>query len=359
MVLGLDASRMAGPRTGVGRYLEYLLGSWSTEQMPFERVELFSPAPLSGLPNGSRFHVSVLPSRGPGGWWQTTRLRPRAAGVDLLFAPYTIPPGYRGASVVSNLGILEGRHRMPGARAKLRSQHFAYSARHADAVIANSETTKAGLVEHFGVRPNKVTVIWPGVDTTTFRPAVAGEEQAEGPPYLLYVGKLSLRRHVPELLEAFAEVAAGRPDLQLVFVGPNAGSVPLDEIVTRLGIEAAVTHVEHLDQGELATLYRGALGFVLPTAQEGFSATILEALASGCPVLTVEHSALSEAGLDQAALTVPDARRETLAAGLKRLVDDEPERARLRAAGPRHASGFSWQETAAKTMDVLAEVARR
>jgi len=364
----MDASRMAGRRTGVGRYLEYLLESWSAQPMPFDRIELLSPTPIGGVPNGARFQVRVMASRWPGGWWQTTRLRPCASKLDVLFAPYTIPPGYRGRSVVSNLGILEGPNRVPGVRAQLRSWHFAHSARRADAVIANSQTTKSGLVEYFGVPAEKVTVVWPGVDEA-FRPPAKGEEEAIraaaggfiGQPdqYLLYVGKLSLRRHVPELLEAFAEVAAGRPDLRLLFVGPNSGNVPLAETVSRLRLDGSVRHIQHLDQDDLALLYRGALAFVLPTAQEGFSATILEALASGCPVLTLDHSALREAGLDEAVLTMPDARPETLAHALRRVVEDAGRRAQLSQRSPQYAKAFSWEKTARETMEVVTRVAQR
>jgi glycosyltransferase involved in cell wall biosynthesis len=366
MVLGMDATRMVGKRTGVGRYLEYLLAWWSAQPLPFERVELFSPAPIQGAPDGPRFEQRVLPSRGPGAWWQTTRLRRRGSGLDVLFAPYTIPPGYAGRSVVSNLGILEGPNRMPGLRARLRSRHFAYSARRADAVIANSETTKAGLVQYFRVPEQKITVVSPGVHAA-FRPEREGEREdieaaarhilGEAAPFLLYVGKLSVRRHVPELLEAFAEVAVRNPGLRMLFVGPLADNVRFAETVSRLHLEQAIRHIDYLERDELALLYRAALAFVLPTAQEGFSATILEALASGCPVLTVDHSALREAGLEEGVVALPDSRPETLRAAIDGLVDDEPGRRRLSERGPRFVTAFSWEENARRTMEILAEVA--
>jgi glycosyltransferase involved in cell wall biosynthesis len=368
VVLGLDASRLAGQRTGVARYLEYMLRFWSAPDTPVDRIELFSPSPLEGVPEGSSFRHRVEPSRGPGSWWQLTRLRPKASEIDVLFSPYVIPPGYRGRSVVSNLGILAGSNQSPGLRARGITWHHALSARNADVVIANSDATKDDIVRYFRVSPEKVTVIWPGVDEL-FRPPRADEQErigaaveralGERAPYVLYVGKLSERRNVPGLLEAFARVRAERPELRLLFVGPNTWGIPLESTAERLRLNGAVRHVEHLDHEALAPLYRGARAFALPTEQEGFSATILEAMASRCPVLTLDHAALRESGLDEAALVVRDASADTLADALGRLVKDEALRDRLADRGVEKAAGFSWAETARRTMDVIVEVARR
>lgn len=368
MILGVDAYRAAGPRCGVGRYLEYLLHAWAGRDLPFDTVRVFSPQPLEAPPVDERFAFEPLTGRSTGIVWQARRLRPRLRDVDVLFAPYTTPPGYRGPAVLSNLGIYEGTHAgtFPGWRSRARSWHFGDSARRASAVIANSASTKSDVCRFYDVPQERVSIVWPGVDPR-FRPA--GEE-GQGPamavaerhlgtraPYFLFVGKLSLRRNVPALLEAFAAVIADRPELHLLLVGPNPGIVDLAGEVARLGLGGSVHHVEHLDQDELALLYRGAQAFVLPTAHEGFSFTILEALASGAPVVTLDHVPLHEGGLAEATLTVPDARAETLAGALARLADDEALRADLRRRGPLQAAAFSWEENAARTMDVLADVA--
>lgn len=368
MILGVDAYRAAGERCGVGRYLEYLLHAWAGGDLPFSQVHVFSPEPLEAPPVDERFTFEPLTGGSKGIMWQERRLRPRLRDVDVLFAPYTTPPSYRGPAVVSNLGIYEGAHAetFPGWRSRARSWHFGHSARRARAVIANSASTKTDVCRYYGVPDERVSVVWPGVDPR-FRPereeehelarATAERHLGTSAPYFLFVGKLSLRRNVPALLEAFAAVRADRPELQLLLVGPNPGIVDLDAEVARLGLGDSVQHVDHLDQDELALLYRGAHAFVLPTAHEGFSFTILEALASGAPVITLDHVPLHEGGLADATLTVPDAQAETLAGALARLADDEELRADLRRRGPLQAAAFSWDENAARTMDVLADVA--
>jgi glycosyltransferase involved in cell wall biosynthesis len=368
MVVGVDAHRAAGVATGVGRQLEYLLRSWSRQQIPFEEVRLFSHAPLSSAPENGRFTVEVLPSASPSIWWQATRLRPRASNVDVFLSPYTLPPGLRRPSVVSNFGIYEGDLAIPGWRSRARSWHFARSARRADAVIANSASTKADLVRFYGIPAEKITVIWPG-SYDPFRPMREGEEAlvrtaaervlGEAAPYYLFVGKLSHRRNVPALLEGFADVAQGHPEMRLLLVGANTAGVPLGEIVDRLGIRAHVRHLEHLEHETLALLYRGARAFVLPTEHEGFSGTIPEAVASGCPVVTLDHAALREAGLRDGVLTIRDAAPGTLADVMKRLAEDDDLRAELADRARRCGKQLPALDDHARAVaDVLIRVAR-
>jgi len=368
VILGVDASRLTGPRTGVGRYLEYLFREWSRIELPFERVRLFSPAPIDKLPDDPRFELAVLPSGRPGLWWNAAKLRRRAADVDVMFAPYVLPPLLRGRAVVANLGVLEGPHADRSLRARGRSQHYAWSARRADVVLVHSANTKADVVGYYGVPEEKVFVVHLGVDEV-FRPAQEGEDELIGAlverllgrqvPYFLFVGKLSSRRNVPALLEGFAQIAEMRPDLHLLLVGPNTGTPELHTIVTRLGLDGRVRHLDHLEHSALALLYRGARAFVLPSTQEGFSATIVEALASGCAVLTVKHDALEEGSIEEAVLAVDEATASSLAAALARLDDDDELRERLRELGPRYVRRFSWQQTAQLTMDVLERTAAK
>lgn len=351
----------------MGRDLEHLLESWSRQELPFERVRLFAPAPVPVVPADDRFRLEVLAARRPGLWWGLRHLRPKARELDVLYAPYVIPPGYRGRNVVLNLGIYEGPFAIPGWRSRLHSLRFAHSARNADAVIANSASTKADLVRYYRIPPEKITVVWPGV-ARRFRPLQPGEEElvevavqrvlGERAPYFLFVGKTSGRRNVPALLEAFAAISGDRPALRLLLLGPGSKAGPLADLIARLGIRHAVRHVEWVEHDDVALLYRGARAFVLPTEHEGFSATIPEAMASGCPVLTIEHAALVEAGLTEGVLALPSADPSVLAEGLARLADDDELCAQLARRAPNLAAPLSWDETARKMMNVLGTVAR-
>lgn len=369
MILGVDAGRAVGHRTGVGRNVQHLLAAWAREELPFELVRVFSPAPLDDVAEDARFRFEVLPGPRSELAWQALRLHRAAADVDVLFGQYTLPPGWRGRGVVDNLGIYEGRFAIPGWRARGRSWHMAASARRADRVIANSESTKADVVRFYRVDPARIVVVWPGA-AREFRPARPDDEDAIGAavvralggrerPYFLFVGKLSARRNVPALLEAFANVCGRHPEFGLLIVGPNTSSVPVESLVSRLALDGSVRHVPFLGVAELALLYRGAHAFVLPTEHEGFSHTIPEAIASGCPVVTVDHAALGDAGLRESVLVLPEPSPRLLAEALERTISEPGLRERLVRSGLEASKRLSWDATARATMDVLAQVASR
>ena len=368
MNLGVDASRAVGSSTGVGRYLEYLLREWARIELPFQRVHVFSHGPTGVVPLADeRFVQEILPARRAGIVWQQRRLRSAANAMDVFFAPYSAPLGLATPLVVANLGIYEGALALPGLRARLQSRHFARSARHAEAIVANSASTRDELVRHYGIDEGRVTVVWPGVDER-FRPCTPRDERegagvvdailGDAGQYLLFVGKLSARRNVPQLLEAFARIVAAAPGTRLLLVGPDTSGVDVPERARTLGVERVVTHVEHVDQDTLAHLYRRAAVFVLPTLAEGFSFTIPEALASGVPVVTVRHDALTEAGLDGCVVALDTPEPEPLAAAVLDLLADPAHAHRLREAGLETARGLSWEQNAGSTMRIL-EAARR
>jgi glycosyltransferase involved in cell wall biosynthesis len=362
VILGVDAGRAVGERTGVGRYVLHLLSAWSRAELPFETVRVFSYAPLEGFPDDPRFRYEVLPGSASELVWQPLKLRVAANGVDVLFGQYTLPLGFRGRGVINNLGIYEGALAIPGWQARVRSWHQKVSARKADAVIANSESTKDDIVRFYGVDPARISVVWPGSAADDYRPAQPGDERPDpfgDAPYFLFVGKLSKRRNIPALVEAFAQVNRAHPEFRLLIVGPNTSGVPVEELFSQFGVADVARYEPFLGSDSLAPLYRFAHAFVLPTEHEGFSGTIPEAIASGCPVVTVDHAALADAGLREAVLAVPTPDPKLLADAMTRTIAEPGLRERLAAAGLEVSKRLTWEQCARGTMDVLERVARR
>ena len=357
MILGVDAQRMAGPRTGVGRTVESLLAAWSKQNHPFERVRVYSREPVE-LPDDPRLEPIVAPGAGPGIAWYATTLRRATRADDVLVGPYTLPPFPRVRTVVYNLGLLEGPGAFGGLRARGHWRHYRHSARHADAVAAVSQRTADDVVRHFDVDRERIEVVWPGHETV-FAPGPG--TAPDDAPFLLFVGKLSARRHVPELIEAHRLLRRERPGLRLLVAGPNTSGVALGA--------PGVEHHPHVGQAALAELYRRAAAFVMPATIEGFSLTIMEAMASGCPAVTLSGAHLgvleyldANAPADRAAaITEASAPTpEALAAALAALLDDPAERAARAAAGLRCAAAFpTAQGSAAQLMALLARVATR
>ncbi len=174
------------------------------------------------------------------------------------------------------------------------------------------------------------------------------------------MGKLSPRRHLPELLAAFDRVAADHPDLHLLVVGPNTWNIPVDEIAAGLASGPRVRRVDYLDHETLAALYRASIALAMPTTKEGWSIPIREALACGCPVVTVEGPWLDLDRAREAVISLPEPAVELLAEAMRRVVEDTGTRADLRERGLRVAAGFPSHERRARTViDLLAEIAAR
>jgi glycosyltransferase involved in cell wall biosynthesis len=260
---------------------------------------------------------------------------------------HVIPPAWRGPSILT-VQDLSFEH-FPELMS--RSDRFYFrtflprSARRADRVLTGSEWTKRDIVERYGVPAERIVVTPYGVDAA-FSPEGA---RREGPPYMLFVGALQERK-APDLALLALEKLDG--DLRLVFAGPDRG---LGEVLPlsakAMGLENRVEFTGHVEREELAALYRGAACLVFASRYEGFGLPVLEAMASGTPVVAVRSSSIPEVAGGAAVLVERDA--EELAAGIERAIS---ERDRLAAAGLERAAQFSWAETARRTAEVYREL---
>jgi glycosyltransferase involved in cell wall biosynthesis len=205
--------------------------------------------------------------------------------------------------------------------------------RRAARVLTVSERTKRDLIELYGASPERVVVTPNGVD-----PAFGPGRAAPG-EYVLAVGAVQSRKNQLAALEAAA--AAGLP---LVVAGP-AKDAALAEELRRRGARLE----GHVGLERLAELYRGAACLVQASRFEGFGLPVLEAMASGTPVVAVPEPALREVAGD-AAVFVPE---ERLAEGIARALAD---RERLAAAGLERARAFTWRAAAERTLAVYADI---
>jgi glycosyltransferase involved in cell wall biosynthesis len=210
------------------------------------------------------------------------------------------------------------------------------AARRAARVLTVSERSKRDLVDLYGLSPSAVVVTPNGVDPA-FRPDGPGSHD-----YVLNVGAIQARKNQRAALEAAQAVG-----LPLVIVGPEKDPA----LAAELRAEGATLR-GYVELEELAALYRGAAALVQASRYEGFGLPVLEAMASGTPVVTVSDEALLEVAGD-AAVVVGEGG---IADGLRRALAD---RDRLAAAGLERARAFTWRAAAEQTAAVYREVLAR
>ena len=371
MRFGINALRLSGQRLGIGRYIEYLLQDWDTMLEPGERVLIYVREPFDKdeLGLSDAFEVRYLPSRHVGVRWENLVLARHWRETDVLFCPsYTVPLRYRGRLVVATHSVNEaepGTH--PWWYHLTYRPYYKLSARRSDAVIVPSRTTLGHVESLYGVAPEKITIVPEGAPRS-FAPvedaavlASTRERYLGGDfPYVLFVGKLSQRRNIPALIEAFARVkhSAGIPHKLLLF-GPNVLGLPLRELTDRFGVSDSVVQtdgrIERHD--DILPVYSGADLFVHPTTAEGFSLTIVEAMACGLPVITVGRGAVGEIVAD-AAITVDAPSPDLLANAIRRLLTSAELRTELGRKAAERSLLYRLDSTARGTLNVMRQVAQ-
>lgn len=369
--LGVDARRLLGVRTGVARVVHSILAEWQRLDIPFDEIRLLSsrPLPLDLLPAHPAFSAVVVGPELPGLLWEHVVLPSRVRDLDVLFCPSdTMPVVAPWKRVVFMHGYSPEMAASFPWKARVRWEPFArHAARHADAVLSPSEnildTMQAGL--RVTVPPARVHFV-PLAADTRFHPrdqeaaalrSARSRYELGDTPYILFVGKLSRRRHIPELLAAFREVSADVPH-RLLLAGPNLLQLDIDGLIAELGLTGRALYRGFVPDEDVPLLYAGASLFVLASEGEGFSLTTLEAMQSGVPVITLDRPNMVEV-TEGAALLVPDGRTETLARAMREVLEDPARQAEMRKRGLERTSALTWAAAAQRTLDVLWSVATR
>ena len=229
----------------------------------------------------------------------------------------------------------------------------------AAAIIAPSRATKADIVQHLGVREERVHVVYMGVDHGLFRPVLGSPLSV---PYLLFVGTEHPRKNLIGLLKAFAKLKTQRRfrDLKLVKIG-SAGSAEAPfrratvRAVLELELEDEVVFAGRIAPHELPAYYSGAQCAVLPSIYEGFGFAALEGMACGCPVIVSNVTSLPEI-VGDAGLQVAPHDVEGLRRSIELVLTDRGTRDLLHQRGLERAKRFSWDRCAAETMEVYRSV---
>jgi glycosyltransferase involved in cell wall biosynthesis len=389
--IAVDATCWQNNR-GYGRYARSLLGTL---------VRLDTRNQYTFLLDGANGHEQTLPPqaevrrvgasvptveaasanghRSVGDMWRMSRAA-SARGFDLLFFPTVysyVPVLSRARKVLMIMDVIAEKFphlTVPGRLNRLFwKAKVALGRRQADALVTLSDHSRAGIVEHFRVAPERVRVIGAAPDPV-FRvledpsptPRLAALGLGGPGRTVAYVGGFSPHKNLTTLVTAFAAVAA-RPefaDVRLALVGEYQKEVfhsqygAVRDQVERLGLAERVVFTGYLPDEEVVVLLNRATVLALPSLLEGFGLPAVEAAACGCPVLATTASPLPGL-LGAGSLFLDPLDGPAWTQGLADVLSSEPLRERLRTGALEAARRLTWEAAARQLLAVLEEVAGR
>ncbi len=287
----------------------------------------------------------------------------RKYDLQLFHEPhYTLPYFLKCKKVVSihDLIHLKFPQNLPSRRAYLYAKWMIGKAvKKADKILVGSENTKNDIMEIFKTRPDKIQVIFYGVDEI-FKPVKDRnllqnfKNKYKLPDkFVLYSGSVRKHKNLENALRAFALLKDKSLNLVLAGVGLQ-NQKQLVPILKELMIENNVKIIPFLDYPELVLLYNCAEVLFFPTLYEGFGLPVLEAMACGVPVVSSNNSSIAEVSGEAAILVDPLNLRE-MAGRLEKVLQEASLRQRMVALGLERAKIFSWKKTAQETLGVYQE----
>lgn len=377
VILAVDAIRF--PLTGIGRYTLELARALATSS-EIEELRYFAGANLiEELPksdatpslSGAKRQLAKIDLivRIHGLLSHARRARNLRGMTDFVFhGPNFYLPRFAGPSVVTfhDLSVLTMPHLHPAERVSHMTREIRLSVQRAGMFITDSEYTRREVVAFFGLEDNRVKAA-PLASSDEFRPRQASEIQPalsayglQPNGYVLFAGTMEPRKNLEALLDAYEKL---KPEVRgrfpLVLAGYKGWrNEAIMERVQRAERAGWARYLGYVKDGDLPLLYSGARLFVYPSLYEGFGLPVLEAMASGVPVVCSDRSSLPEVAGGAAAMCDPDdidRLSDLIVAGL----EDEAWRASAIMKGHAQAKRFSWQRCATDTVNVYRLASQR
>jgi glycosyltransferase involved in cell wall biosynthesis len=377
MRIGIDATALPPRPVGAGNYIIELIRYLERLDGADEFVIFAQPhgRELIGVPARPGFEWVLTSERSPAQrlvWEQAAfpRLVARAR-LHLLHSPhYTRPLSLPCASVVTfhDMTFFLFPHLHTLSKRLYFPQAIRLSARKANALIADSESTRQDAIRLLGISPERIYTVPLGV-SPAFHPVLDAQQfqvvrQRYSLPerFILYVGLVEPRKNLPMLLHAYQRlqeqfhIQAAGDTPPLVIVGRFGWNVEhVFELVDALKIKEKVHFSGYIPAEDLPIVYNLAEVFVYPSLYEGFGLPPLEAMACGTPVITTAVSSMPE-HVGEAGLLIPPQDEGALSQALVRILQDPELSRQLSKKGPERAAQFSWNRTAQETLNVYRRV---
>lgn len=366
MRIAWDGRALSGVRTGIGWYTSQLLraferigGDWTAQLITNQPVQdVFSEQikpRLIRYPN-----AAMLRS-----FWEN-RLLPRAlaqSNPDIWHSTLSVVPKtgrYAKIATVHDIAFHLFPEILPPTYRRYWTTRIQQACRFSDRIVADSETTRADLIHHFGADPARVEVVYAAADSYFSTPASASEKEEAlarwdiSPGFLLFVGTQEPRKNLGFLLQVYEEwLDRGNPLLPLVLVGAKGwleSARPCSMITSR----GRVVVTGYVSPAELRALYQSASILLVPSKYEGFGLPAAEAMSAGGVVLAARNSSLIEV-VGEGGVLLPLDDPGVWVDKMEEILQDQTlaESVQKRARG--QAARFSWDATAKRLLEIYQE----
>lgn len=367
MHVGIDYTSAIRQGAGIGRLTRGLVQGLSGLDRE-NRYSLIIKGPVPFLDLPPNFKACRLPfsERFSHIVWHRLGL-PLAADLftgplDLFHSPdYLLPPLRRGARIITvhDLTFLVVPQYAEPALARYLAKKLPRSIEQATVVLADSENTRKDLVSLLRVPPEKIEVVYAGIDPT-FTPVTDKDrlnsvrsKHGLDAPFILNVGTLEPRKNLEGLLHAYALLRnEGHLPHRLALAGGRGWLYQgIFRLVEELGLRDSVSFLGYVAEEDLPVLLSLADVFVYPSFYEGFGLPPLEAMACGTPVVASTAPCLPEV-LGDAALLVDPVDHHGMASAVLRVLENNELRLSQVAKGTTQAAKYTWKAAAEKALSV-------
>jgi len=359
-VIGIDARAASEEGAGRGRVVRELLRTLSAWPDDGRRFVLFARERWSGAELDGRFSWRLSSAGDP--WWhvRTAVQASRSCDVFLSSNSYLtvlflwIP----AVTIVYDLTTFVPEMRPKRRSVLIERATLGLTVRRSARLLAISQATADALTQRFPRAAGKTVVAPLGV-AETLEPA-PGRLPDELPPpgFVLAVGTLEPRKNLPRLVAAYASLEDSLQEPHPLVVVGRSGWETGETLAALRSLGSRCRTLGFVSDEVLGELYRRCAVFCYPSLGEGFGLPVLEAMAAGSAVVTSNLSSLPEVGGEAVEYADP-ASVQSIAAGLRRVLEDEGRRRELSERARQRAREFSWERFAGTVLETLSSAAAK
>jgi len=355
MKIGIDIRTAGGEKAGKG---------WFTFSITRELIKidksndyfLYTDAGIAGFDEFKNVEMVIIEAKGLS-WHRAVIKDMKKQGIDIFFAPssFVIPALLTKSSkiktviTIHDLVVFLFPETQSAKTLILEKIFMKRAAKLSGAITVVSENTKKDLIEKFGIKDEKITVI-PCSASEDFRPIDLPPARKK---FFLAVGTVEPRKNYETLIRAFSMIRKSCPNHHLIIAGKQGwGGENLDQIIRENYLQKHVHFLGYVTNKTLNKLYNLAEALVFPSYYEGFGIPPLEAMNAGCPVIASHSSSMPEVIGDAGVYCDPESPAQ-FAKAMETLIKDPQAREELINKGRIRSKSFSWDSSAEKLYTLI------